>query len=167
MVSPGTGLFAPVARELVASRNLASAPGGQDSTTSRPQQPRSSGATVHVHRKPASTYRDDAYVPLHEAGSRQINMISDKTKPEYFLFEGWTGRVVLKLQQNFAFCRTSNVEQSADRERGRAVRLTQLNTRHYFSGYPRSAQERSFCKRFSMIANPWLGCANPSMKAQK
>jgi hypothetical protein len=56
--------------------------------------------------QPAPTYRDDAYAPFDGAGWREVIIISDKKKPEYFSQQGWTGRVALKTLANFAFWRT-------------------------------------------------------------
>jgi hypothetical protein len=55
--------------------------------------------------RPASTYRDDAYVPLHEAGCDKANTISVKTKVIYFSPAVFTSHDALNALGNFAVWR--------------------------------------------------------------
>jgi hypothetical protein len=55
--------------------------------------------------QPALAYRDDAYAPLHEAGWRDTNTISEKKKEKYFRRSSWTDVSALKPLVNFAVWR--------------------------------------------------------------
>ena len=54
-----------------------------------------------VHRNPHSTYRDDAYAPLHEAGWRKEAIVSGKDEADYFRSAGWTTQITLEWLVKF------------------------------------------------------------------
>jgi hypothetical protein len=59
-----------------------------------------------VHRFPHSTYRDDAYAPLHEAGWREEGTNLGKTKADYFSRSVWTTQISLNRLVKFGCART-------------------------------------------------------------
>src|SRR5713101_2976012 len=67
---PGDHAWLPPspARRVSVFTNLAPASERQDHTTSPSAQAPLVLRRLRVHRSPHSTYRDDAYAPLHEAG---------------------------------------------------------------------------------------------------
>jgi hypothetical protein len=81
---------------------------------------RTSDDTIRVHRIPPHV-RDDAYVPLAEAGRRQWITIFRKTEVQYFSRQDWTADSPLNWLANFdssrmvlqAFAR-SRVEQNRE-----------------------------------------------------
>jgi hypothetical protein len=74
--------------------------------------------TSRVDRSPLHV-RDDRDTPLcFEAGWRKQNMISEKTKVNYFCTEDWTAQINLKRQRKSAFTRT------------RSSRLSTWHARH-------------------------------------
>jgi hypothetical protein len=54
-----------------------------------------------VHRSPHSTYRDDAYAPLHEAGWREEGTVFGEWKADYFWWAIWTTQIALKWLAKF------------------------------------------------------------------
>ena len=92
----GTGSFAPVIRAMPAHpRELdasVAAPGPHGLTvraTSFVGAPLTETlAMPRGHRSPHSTYRDDAYAPLHEAGWRERTTFSDKKKEKFYCAMG-------------------------------------------------------------------------------
>jgi hypothetical protein len=61
--------------------------------------------SLRVHRSPHSTYRDDAYAPLHEAGWREEDIIFGKAKADYFLRPIWTTQITLNRLVKFVSAR--------------------------------------------------------------
>jgi hypothetical protein len=97
VISPGTGFLAPVigvmpshreamSRSIVA--NLAPAPERQDHTTSPSMPACIRRCSLHVHRSPHSTYRDDAYAPLRRGGITQEKHDFWKNEIEIFFTGG-------------------------------------------------------------------------------
>jgi len=58
-----------------------------------------------VHRSPHSTYRDDAYAPLHEAGWRDEGTAFEKGEADYFRWAIWTTQITLNRLAKFASAR--------------------------------------------------------------
>jgi hypothetical protein len=78
-----------------------------------------------VHRNPHSTYRDDAYAPLHEAGWRKEAIVSGKDEAVYFRSAGWTAQITLEWLAKFAFSRNGFFDvlyTAADRSTDRFAR---------------------------------------------
>jgi hypothetical protein len=74
---------------------------------------------VRVHRSPHSTYRDDAYVPLHEAGWREQDSNFEKWKEDYFQRPNWTTQIMLNGLMKFASARNFFCSLFDQRLRGR------------------------------------------------
>ena len=56
---------------------------------------------ARVHCNPHSTYRDDAYAPLHEAGWRKEAIVFGKAEADYFRSAGWTTQITLEWLVKF------------------------------------------------------------------
>jgi hypothetical protein len=74
---------------------------------------------VRVHRSPHSTYRDDAYAPLHEAGWREQDSNFEKWKAEYFQQPNWTTQITLNGLMKFVSARNPFCSLVEARLRGR------------------------------------------------
>ena len=60
-----------------------------------------------VHRNPHSTYRDDAYAPLHEAGWREEEADLRKMRSGIFLARIWTTQIALNWLLKFVLWRSA------------------------------------------------------------
>ena len=60
-----------------------------------------------VHRIPHSTYRDDAYAPLHEAGWCEEDTDFEKGKADYLSRPIWTTQITLNRLAKFALTRNA------------------------------------------------------------
>jgi hypothetical protein len=76
-------------------------------TSLRPPCNASHAQRHRVHRIPHSTYRDDAYAPLHEAGSREEDINFGKREAVYFCRAIWTTQITLKWRGKFDFTRSA------------------------------------------------------------
>jgi hypothetical protein len=56
-----------------------------------------------AHRNPHSTYRDDAYAPLHEAGWREEDSDFGKREAVYFCLAIWTTQIALNRLVKLVF----------------------------------------------------------------
>jgi hypothetical protein len=74
---------------------------------------------VRVHRSPHSTYRDDAYAPLHEAGWHEQDSNFEKWKADYFQRPNWTTQITLNGLMKFASARDPFCSLFDPRLRGR------------------------------------------------
>jgi hypothetical protein len=103
-ISPVTGLSCHRHSWFV-STNLAPASGRQDHAIS----PSAAAALVlhslRVHRSPHSTYRDDAYVPLHEAGCIKGRHGFQRRKSEIFFAGYLNGEISLNPLDKLAVWR--------------------------------------------------------------
>jgi hypothetical protein len=72
-----------------------------------------------VHRSPHSTYRDDAYAPLHEAGWPEEDSNLGKGKADYFLRLIWTIQITLNRLVKFVSTRKAFYSISVARPRDR------------------------------------------------
>ena len=82
-----------------------------------------------VHRNPHSTYRDDAYAPLHEAGWRKENTVSRRDEADYFRSAGWTTQITLEWLVKFDFSRNgffNDFYTAADRSTDRFARRARV-----------------------------------------
>src|SRR5712664_942221 len=66
---------------------------------------RSRARRCRAHRIPHSTYRDDAYAPLHEAGWREEDTDFEKGKADYFSRPIWTTQITLNRLAKFVLTR--------------------------------------------------------------
>jgi len=85
-----------------------------------------------VHRNPHSTYRDDAYAPLHEAGWRKEAIVSGKDEADYFRSAGWTTQITLEWLVKFDSARAVFFDAfytAADRSTDRFARRAGVNCR--------------------------------------
>ncbi len=112
---------------LVCSRHLRNPSGRQQAwrqhrgaRTTRLERPRADSRLAQKRLTdprpslPASTYRDDAYAPLNEAGWREESISSDKTKVGNFCADIWTEVIALSALRNFRFRHRHDL----DHERG-------------------------------------------------
>jgi hypothetical protein len=72
----------------------------------RPPCNASRAQRYRAHRNPHSTYRDDAYAPLHEAGWREEDSDFGKREAVYFCLAIWTTQIALNRQVKFVFARS-------------------------------------------------------------
>jgi hypothetical protein len=81
--------------------------GNQSLTARRPPCNASHAQRYRVHRNPHSTYRDDAYAPLHEAGWREEDTDFEKGKADYFSRPIWTTQITLNRLAKFVLTRNA------------------------------------------------------------
>jgi hypothetical protein len=111
--------------------------------------------TLHVHRGPHSTYRDDAYAPLHEAGCRDKIMISEKEKVIYFPPTVFTSRDALIALANFAVWRQRFRSRSQALRGCRSCRIAHRFARR--AGSERSSRAESSRHARACPGHPRLG----------
>src|SRR5262249_11930685 len=103
-----------------------------------------------VHRSPHSTYRDDAYAPLHEAGCSKEDTDRRKGEAEYFSRAIWTREISLNRLDKFASRRRrfrAHFETGRAARRGMSLRFCPsgkslvgralVTTRHYWGARQR------------------------------
>jgi hypothetical protein len=98
-------------------------------TSLRPPCNASRAQRHRVHRNPHSTYRDDAYAPLHEAGWRKENTVSRRDEADYFRSAGWTTQITLEWLVKFDFSRNgffNDFYTAADRSTDRFARRARV-----------------------------------------
>jgi hypothetical protein len=98
-------------------------------TSLRPPCNASRAQRYRVHRNPHSTYRDDAYAPLHEAGWRKENTVSRRDEADYFRSAGWTTQITLEWLVKFDFSRNgffNDFYTAADRSTDRFARRARV-----------------------------------------
>jgi hypothetical protein len=115
-LAPATG--ARTTRFCRTQQRRSSCAGSNRSQLSPPCDP-SRAQRRRVHRSPHSTYRDDAYAPLHEAGWREEDSIFGKGKADYFSRVIWTTQITLNRLAKFARTREALHGALGDRERDR------------------------------------------------
>ena len=119
----GVGPLATVVLEFIIPTDLAPASGRQDHTILRPCP---TALVLHRHSRPprpTPTYRDDAHVPLHEAGWGEESIISANTKERNFRADIWTGVIVLSTLRNYRFRRIRGCALARTCDGGSAVQL--------------------------------------------
>ena len=126
-LSPGTGFLAPVTS---ATRHVTQAwRQHRDARTTRLERPRADSRLAQQRLTdprpplPASPYRDDAHVPLHEAGWGEESIISANTKERNFRADIWTGVIVLSTLRNYRFRRIRGCALARTCDGGSAVQL--------------------------------------------